>query len=294
MPDLRTILVPVDFSARAIAVAEHAVAMASRLDSKLLFAHVVHRSPFEYGTFASGHFDRDILESEAVRIEECNRQMNALVERVSSGRPIEVLLPHGDPAGAIEELVTSRRADLVMMPTHGYGPFRRFLLGSVTAKVLHDVRCPVFTGVHIPEVWKFNTEPYKRVACALDLEEHSEAVLRWASEFAAAWEADFIVIHAAPPPRVNLAYGEFMVAEPSGQLIQAAEEEIDRLVSRLGCEAEVHVASAEAVDHVRATIERTYADLLVIGRSAGHNPLGRLWGHAYALIRESPCPVISV
>jgi len=26
--------------------------------------------------------------------------------------------------------------DLIAMPTHGYGPFRRALLGSVTAKVL--------------------------------------------------------------------------------------------------------------------------------------------------------------
>ena len=30
-----------------------------------------------------------------------------------------------------------RKADLIMMPTHGRGPFRRFVLGSVTAKVLH-------------------------------------------------------------------------------------------------------------------------------------------------------------
>ncbi len=30
-----------------------------------------------------------------------------------------------------------------MMPTHGYGPFRRMLLGSVTAKAFHmrDARC---------------------------------------------------------------------------------------------------------------------------------------------------------
>jgi hypothetical protein len=28
--------------------------------------------------------------------------------------------------------------DLIMMPTHGVGTFRSFLVGSVTAKVLHD------------------------------------------------------------------------------------------------------------------------------------------------------------
>ena len=33
--------------------------------------------------------------------------------------------------------------DLIMMPTHGYGPFRSLLIGSVTAKVLHDIELPV-------------------------------------------------------------------------------------------------------------------------------------------------------
>jgi len=33
-----------------------------------------------------------------------------------------------------------------MLPTHGRTPLRRFLLGSVTAKVLHDRTVPVWTG----------------------------------------------------------------------------------------------------------------------------------------------------
>jgi hypothetical protein len=38
-----------------------------------------------------------------------------------------------------------------MMSTHGYGAFYRFLLGSVTAKVLHEIQCPVWTGAHLEE-----------------------------------------------------------------------------------------------------------------------------------------------
>jgi hypothetical protein len=40
-------------------------------------------------------------------------------------------------------------ADLIMMPTYGMGSFRRHLIGSVTAKVLHDVACPVWTAAHV-------------------------------------------------------------------------------------------------------------------------------------------------
>ena len=37
------------------------------------------------------------------------------------------------------------------MSTLGEGAFYRFLLGSVTAKVLHESHCPVWTGAHLEE-----------------------------------------------------------------------------------------------------------------------------------------------
>jgi hypothetical protein len=41
-------------------------------------------------------------------------------------------------------------------------------------------------------------------------------------------------------------------------------------------------------------VDETYADLVVIGRSPFKSVVGRLHAHAYSLIREAPCPVISV
>jgi nucleotide-binding universal stress UspA family protein len=43
----------------------------------------------------------------------------------------------------------AENASLIILPTHGYGPFRRFLLGSATAKVLRDADCPVLIGAHM-------------------------------------------------------------------------------------------------------------------------------------------------
>ena len=55
----------------------------------------------------------------------------------------------GEAASRIVAFAKSHDIDLIMMPTHGLGPFRRFLIGSITAKVLHDAHCPVWTGVHM-------------------------------------------------------------------------------------------------------------------------------------------------
>ena len=58
------------------------------------------------------------------------------------------------------------------MPTHGYGIFRSMLLGSVTAKVLHDAACPVWTGVHVEETPP-NSAAFERILCAVDLTDKS-------------------------------------------------------------------------------------------------------------------------
>jgi nucleotide-binding universal stress UspA family protein len=50
----------------------------------------------------------------------------------------ECVVLQGDPARQFVDFAHSSNTDLIVMPTHGYGQFRQFILGSITAKVLHD------------------------------------------------------------------------------------------------------------------------------------------------------------
>ena len=84
----------------------------------------------------------------------------------------------GDPAVKIAEFTRDNRVDLVMMPTHGHGLFRRLLLGSVTSKVLHDVHCPVWTAAHAEK--QHAQEMPRKILCALDGSDKSLALAQWA------------------------------------------------------------------------------------------------------------------
>jgi nucleotide-binding universal stress UspA family protein len=290
----KRLVVPIDFSERATATAEHALALARDFGSELIFVHVVPRAPFEYAAFEGGAYTGAFWPKEEELEDNAKRLMDSFVEKVAPGTSVEKLVLKGDPATEIDKLTKDRPTDLVLIPTHGYGTFRRFVLGSVTSKLLHDLDCPIFTGAHIPELTPRNLHPYKRIACAVDLGENSERVLRWGWNLAKAVGADFTVIHAAPSLELGATYGDWFPVDARDVLVRGATERLKKLMTKVGCKAETHVDSGEAISYVARTAKEAQADVLVIGRSPKSGVWGRLRTHAYGIIRESPCPVISV
>ena len=67
-----------------------------------------------------------------------------------------------------------------------------------------------------------------------------------------------------------------------------------RFEKTAGIEADIVLEAGEAAKIVCAAADRIGADSLVIGRGSAAGGFGRLRTHAYAMIRQSPCPVVSV
>jgi nucleotide-binding universal stress UspA family protein len=60
-----------------------------------------------------------------------------------SGVTIVPMVVDGDPASAIVDTAVSEKVDLIVMSTHGRSGLDRFIMGSVTEKVLQKAPCPV-------------------------------------------------------------------------------------------------------------------------------------------------------
>ena len=293
--EIKHILVPADLSERSELAAQHAALLAGRFNSRVTFLHAIAPSPYEYAAFGEGFYSAAGW-PKSTEIEDGLRQrLEKLRERAAPNVEADIAVQNGDPAAVIEAAVRERGVDMLVMPTHGYGPFRKFMLGSVTSKVLHDVDCPVFTGVHVPEAPAASDGVYRRVACALDLSDHSKATLAWAHGFARAWEADFSVIHAAPRVDLGATYGDWIPQDTRQQIERQARVRVETLIRDAGiARAEVHVASADPVAYVAEQAEAFNADVLVIWRTEHSGVMGRRRSDAFALIREAPCSVISV
>ena len=115
--------------------------------------------------------------------------------------------------------------------------------------------------------------------------------MRWAAAFATEIPSRLTVVHALPPLEVGGHY--FDQALPVS-LRRLAQERMDELQKRVGTAAEIILEPGAVVNIVRDAATSQKADLVVIGRHENAGVLGRLRANAYGIVRESPCPVVSV
>jgi nucleotide-binding universal stress UspA family protein len=285
MRTLKNILVPVDFSERSTAAGRCAKALAAHFGSQVTLLHVLLAALYDVGPeAASGVLLAELLRS---RTEQATRDLDEFLGGQWQDIDVRRVLLEGDPASRIVEFAHQQPADLIIMPTHGYGPFRRFILGSNTAKVLHDADCPVWTGVHMPESPAADAFSLRHVLCAIDLGPQSEPTFAWAAWLAGEFHARLTLMHAmACTPDTEVSW--------RAQVRETVEEEFARLQTAVGVQADNLIDAGEPARAICSAAARTHADVLVIGRGSAAGVFGRLRTNAYAIIRQSPCPVVSV
>jgi nucleotide-binding universal stress UspA family protein len=272
MRSVSSILVPIDFSERSAPAARYARSLAAQFNSRIVLLHVLTPIQLEFGASdITGYMLGELYQNRSQR---AVQELDAFLADELSGSAVERLVVEGDPARSIVETAHDR-SGIILMPTHGYGPFRRFILGSVAAKVLHDADCPVWTGVHLEDAPAAAAAP-RRVLCAVDLGPQSSKTLCWAAGLAAEFGAQLMLLH------VTLGAAD------------ASREELVRLQSFVHVEAEIRVESGDAPSAICAAASGWNADVLVIGRGSAAGVFGRLRANAYTIIRQSPCPVVSV
>ena len=176
------------------------------------------------------------------------------------------------------------------MPTHGVGTFRGLLIGSVTAKILHDSKCPVWTAAHAEEQSAPGVP--RTILCAVDRTPETVPVLQWAAGYSQKMGAALKLLHVVAPVSDALSF-------PSEQRLQEevrqeAGNQIESLLRKAGVDAPFSVAVGGVVETVTAEARREQADLVLLGRGSLPNTMGRLHTHAYGIIQQSPCPALSI
>lgn len=289
---LSRILAPVAFSPRCRGAVQYAETLACHFHSELVLLHVVP-PPLGIYTAPEATAYSTAAELTEERLEQRQIELATYARDLCPDIPLAREVVAGDPAREIVEQARQRAVDLIVLATHGYGPFRRFLLGSVTAKVLHDAACPVWTGPHLEQAPSYEKIEFHRIVCAIDLAKGSRAVLEWAGRFAREFGAELDVVHVLPHTLIQLG-GIYFDPEWRQHAAGVARDQIRRLQEETGTPGDVSIEIGDPPVTVSDVAASRKADLLVIGRGSESGLMGRLRANAYAILRESPCPVATI
>ena len=288
MPAFRHILFPVDFSERSKAVRPYVTSFARQFQARLTLINVVQLPPGIYGGLDASFpvvFDFPPVE----------KQVKGLLEGYlgAEGLTIDTFVQHGDPALAINDYVRKNDVDLIMMGTHGYGRFRSLLLGSVASKVLHDTECAVWTAAHTEDPVLLGHLPIRKILVGIDpVDGQGGKLICRAAGLAREMGAEVRLVHAVPGAvhhPLDTGGDEFRVF-----LLKTARHEIERLQAEAGTNFEISVEAGGVGEMIRSVAGEHHADMVVIGRGVMHETLGRLRSRSYEIIRDSPCPVLSL
>lgn len=226
------ILVPLDSSQlaekaipTALAIAHHDHACL-RLLSVATVAQAIYIDPTEYAAISPGEIATE-------NRQQCTNYLQAKQQHLqTTGVRVTYHVHEGDPAATILDTAVAHNVDLIAMTTHGYTGMTRWLLGSVTEKVLRAATCPVLV--------LRDDVPINHILITLDGSAMAETVLTPALALAEALGSRVTLLRArAEPPLLdsiemalmdNLEYG--LAQHSSGVESRQAGFYLDALMNR--------------------------------------------------------------
>jgi universal stress protein A len=266
----KTILCPVDFSDYSALALQYAGALAEHYNAELVIYHCVPRQPQDLsGTINRPKHAYQDLEKFAI-------------ENLPVGAEPRYLVEFGeDPSSGILLRPKHKKADLIVMGTHGFRGRETILTGSVTGKVLHESPVPVLTVCKpmrnfVPNMVGEQLQ-IKNILCAVDPNHSNMRIITQGLSLARSFQSTIIFVEVEKYP------GQESSLESLRSLIQPEREDWCRVefIRRIGDPAEELLEVAKTLD----------VNLMILGHYSRRFP-EVLNSVALRVVPEAVCPVL--
>ncbi|MFC6976916.1 universal stress protein [Halomicroarcula sp. GCM10025709] len=268
----RTILVPTDGSAGARRAFAHAVALAERYRAD------VHTLAVDS---ADGGVDTTARLASTVEAADTTADVT---QADRTGVAHEEILDYAEAVGA----------DLLVLGTHGRTGVRRYLLGSVTEKVVRLSDVPVLT-VRAGDDARVRF-PYQNVLVPTDGSEQAAAAVDPATDIAATCEAHLHAVSVVDTRAMGTVTRPDVLLDQLKSQARSAVDAVAREASHGGVDS-VRTAVQEGLPYraLLAYVDEFDIDLVVMG-THGRRGVDRylLGSVTEKLVRTAPAPVLSV
>jgi nucleotide-binding universal stress UspA family protein len=295
--EFRQIICPVDFSEPSIRALAYAAALTRWYDAQLTVLHVV---PTFEPMKVRGDLGDPVRVVTPMSREQVLAEMSQSLNLAAVSPRATPLAEAGDPQAAIIDQAVSKKADLIVMGTHGRRGFKRLLLGSVTEAVLREAPCPILTVPPHPSARASEAVTLERILCPMDFSPSALLALGFALDLARQAEGLVTLLYvvewlAEEEPRTST---HFNVPEYRHHMLSDAQERLRTLAaeeSHARVEIDDVVVFGRAHREILRAAETTPADLIVMG-AQGRGGIGlALFGSTtQQVVRGATCPVLTV
>lgn len=285
--EFKHILFPMDFSERCHRISPDVRDAVKRFGSELTLLHVIDFPGYHW--YSEGGYFPEAVPPEVMA--QAEKMMHDFVNAEFRGLSVKTVVQQGNPGLCVADACEAG-VDLVMMPTHGRGPFRAMLLGSVAGQVLHDTSCPVWTAAHADSETMARRTHWKNIVCAIDAEPHSLEIVRFAAGLAEKCGSEVHLLHAIPAAAAGLE--ACYDVEFDTFLSNVAKDAIGEMQKQAGTNFAVEIRQRGVSGAVADAVREFDADLVLTGRGTVTKFAGGVRSSAFAIIRDAGCPVLTV
>jgi nucleotide-binding universal stress UspA family protein len=152
MSNIKTVVVPIDFSDTSANALSFAAELSKRTSARLLAVHILQNSD-----------TKEEIKNKLQSVE------SGLKMSFGSGLKCESSLAHGDIVTALKKIIEAEQADLVIMGTKGASGLKKILIGSNTLKVIAKIKMPVLVIPEVAQFENFLNKGKNRIVLATDL-----------------------------------------------------------------------------------------------------------------------------
>jgi nucleotide-binding universal stress UspA family protein len=290
MIQFKKILCQVDFFPGSLLAFDYALNLASNYGSRVVALHVVQPvMPAAYGAPVS------ISDMTADMERESRRLLAKLkAQGEGAGIPVDTMVVMGDVDHEIDRAIGERKADLVVMGSHGRRGFERLAIGSVAERTIR--RCPVpilVVGSARPGTTRRSIPPrIPRILVTTDFSAGTRDALAAAFSIAQECQSRVTLLHAAPEAGIDVATGPL--------LVDASRKQLEALVPpgvRDWCRVETRVAVGDPYPEIVRFAESWKPGLLVMNiHGKGMIERALLGSTAERVLRSvgNICPVLLI
>lgn len=266
MQDVRILLHPTDFSSTAETALRVAIRMAYQLEADLKVIHVM-RSRSEKGRIEPRMPQVGDVETRL------HRAVDAALANLSAGADDRIAIEYDvvsdmSAADGILRAAEKGGVDVIVMGTHGRRGFRRYLLGSVAARVLHEATCDVLV---VPD--KAATELAGRILIPVDLFGRSPDVVAVAARLAERFQSGIDLLYVIDTSLLFVPSLEDRIPARIDTIQEVAIDRLRELAGNVKTDVEMieHTADGHPAREIVAFAE-THGNALIVLASSGMTP----------------------